>query len=130
VEDQLSLAGMHFLRGHYQEATDLYKRILLEQRDNLALNIYVALCYYKLDYYDVSLEILSLYLSRHPGLARLYLSHCFLLNSLSACALPRHTCMHARTPARCTHTHTHTHTHTQADTHTHTHTHTHTTDRD
>ena len=31
VEDQLSLAGMHFLRGHYQEATDLYKRILLEQ---------------------------------------------------------------------------------------------------
>ena len=102
VEDQLSLAGMHFLRGHYQEATDLYKRVLLEQvsslfglfalalilvlclacgqlmcklndsfvfscaiphqRENLALNIYVALCYYKLDYYDVSLEILSLYL--------------------------------------------------------------------
>jgi intraflagellar transport protein 56 len=31
IEDQLSLAGMHFLRGHYQEATDLYKRILLEQ---------------------------------------------------------------------------------------------------
>ena len=64
VEDQLSLAGMHFLRGHYQEATDLYKRILLEQRDFVALNIYVALCYSKLDYYDVSLEILSLYLSR------------------------------------------------------------------
>ena len=23
VSDQLSLAGMHFLRGHYQEATDV-----------------------------------------------------------------------------------------------------------
>ena len=65
VEDQLSLAAMHFLRGHYQvgrlparlmvadggggqEATDVYKRVLLEQRDNIALNVYVALCYYKL----------------------------------------------------------------------------------
>jgi intraflagellar transport protein 56 len=57
VEDQLSLAGMHFKRGHYQEATDLYKRVLLEQREHLALNVYVALCYYKLDYYDVSLEV-------------------------------------------------------------------------
>ncbi|EKX51995.1 hypothetical protein GUITHDRAFT_157180 [Guillardia theta CCMP2712] len=66
VEDQLSLAAMHFLRGHYQEATDVYKRVLLEQRDNIALNVYVALCYYKLDYYDVSLEILNLYLNRFP----------------------------------------------------------------
>jgi intraflagellar transport protein 56 len=50
AEDQLSFAGMHFKRGHYQEATDLYKRVLLEQREHLALNVYVALCYYKLDY--------------------------------------------------------------------------------
>lgn len=74
TEDQLSLASIHYLRSHYQEAIDIYKRILLENRytfnssifitmlqslmlyfrDYLALNAYVALCYYKLDYHDVS----------------------------------------------------------------------------
>lgn len=140
-EDRLSLASIHYLRTHYQEATDIYKRILLENRhwqslppaslctfnfcnmlhgwfqmvessylsnpswelyltyppvcnnkicsqalktywwkilwavhlgitnccgpccrDWLALNVYVALCYCNLDYYDVSLEILDAYL--------------------------------------------------------------------
>ena len=31
----------------------MYKRILLEGRENLALHVYVALCYYKLDFNDV-----------------------------------------------------------------------------
>ena len=66
AEDQLSLASIHYLRNHYQEATDIYKRLLLENRDSIALNVYVALCYYKLDYYDVSLEILQVYLQQHP----------------------------------------------------------------
>ena len=61
-EDQLSLAAIHYLRSHFQEATDIYKRLLLENRDDLALNVFVAMCYYKLDYYDVSLEILAVYL--------------------------------------------------------------------
>jgi len=64
--DQLSLASIHYLRNHFQEATDIYKRLLLENRDYTALNVYVALCYYKLDYYDVSLEILAAYLQVHP----------------------------------------------------------------
>ena len=67
--DQLSLASIHFLRNHFQEATDIYKRLLLENRDFTALNVYVALCYYKLDYYDVSLEILAAYLQAHPDSA-------------------------------------------------------------
>jgi len=68
-EDQLSLAGVHYLRSHHQEATDIYKRQLLENREDLALNVYVAMCYYKLDYYDVSLEILAVYLQAHPDSA-------------------------------------------------------------
>ena len=32
----------------------------------MALNVYVALCYYKMDYYDVSLEILQVYLQQFP----------------------------------------------------------------
>merc|ERR1711865_749580 len=69
TSDQLSLASIHYLRSHFQEATDIYKRLLLENRDDLALNVYVAMCYYKLDYYDVSLEILAVYLQSHPDSA-------------------------------------------------------------
>jgi intraflagellar transport protein 56 len=50
-----------------QEATDIYKALLLDHRDLLALNVYVALCYAKLDYYDVSSEILQV----GPGAALL-----------------------------------------------------------
>lgn len=32
VEDQLSLASLHYLRAHYQEAIDIYKRILLDNK--------------------------------------------------------------------------------------------------
>mmetsp|Transcript_8890 Transcript_8890/g.18956 ORF Transcript_8890/g.18956 Transcript_8890/m.18956 type:complete len:504 (-) Transcript_8890:134-1645(-) len=66
IEDQLCLAAIQYLRAHYQDATDVYKRLLLENRDNLALNVYVAMCYYKLDYYDVGLEILQVYLAQEP----------------------------------------------------------------
>ncbi|KAJ3279797.1 Intraflagellar transport protein 56 [Borealophlyctis nickersoniae] len=66
IEDQLSLASIHYLRSHYQEAIDIYKRILLENREYLAINVYVAMCYYKLDYYDVSQEVLSVYLQAFP----------------------------------------------------------------
>jgi intraflagellar transport protein 56 len=76
-EDQLALASVHFQGGHYQEAIDIYKRLLLENREDLALNVYVAMCYYKLDYYDVSLEILAVYLQAYPHSA-------FALN-LKAC---------------------------------------------
>jgi len=69
IEDQLSLASIHYLRSHFQEAIDIYKRILLDNRDFLALNVYVALCYYKLDYFDVSQEVLSVYLQHYPDSA-------------------------------------------------------------
>lgn len=32
IEDQLSLASIHYLRAHYQESIDIYKRILMENR--------------------------------------------------------------------------------------------------
>lgn len=38
-------------------------------RSFLALNVYVALCYYKLDYYDVSQEVLATYLQKYPDSA-------------------------------------------------------------
>ncbi|KAM6957077.1 intraflagellar transport protein 56-like [Aplochiton taeniatus] len=66
IEDQLSLASIHYMRSHYQEAVDIYKRILVSKREYLALNVYVALCYYKLDYYEVSQELLATYLQHFP----------------------------------------------------------------
>lgn len=32
LDDQLSLAAIHYLRAHYQEAIDIYKRLLLQNR--------------------------------------------------------------------------------------------------
>ncbi len=86
--DQLSLASIHYLRNHYQEATDIYKRMLLENRDFTALNVFVALCYYKLDYYDVSLEILAAYLqARNCRAIRRNPVQILLRNSLTPRAL-------------------------------------------
>eukprot|EP00933_Yihiella_yeosuensis_P008103 TRINITY_DN113408_c0_g1_i1.p1 TRINITY_DN113408_c0_g1~~TRINITY_DN113408_c0_g1_i1.p1 ORF type:complete len:564 (-),score=150.68 TRINITY_DN113408_c0_g1_i1:85-1776(-) len=65
-EDQLCLAAIQYLRSHFQEATDIYKRLLVEDREHWALNVYIAFCYYKLDYYDVALEILQTYLTNYP----------------------------------------------------------------
>lgn len=31
-EDQLCLASVHYMRAHYQEAIDVYKKLLLERR--------------------------------------------------------------------------------------------------
>ena len=66
IEDQLCLAALHYLRSHFEEATEIYKKLLIENKDYHAINIYVALCYYKMDYYDVSLEILAVYLGLYP----------------------------------------------------------------
>merc|ERR1719353_1506128 len=66
-EDQLSLAAIQYLRSHFQEATDIYKRLLVENREHWALNVYIALGYYKLDYHDVALEILQTYLANFPS---------------------------------------------------------------
>jgi intraflagellar transport protein 56 len=32
VEDQMCLASMHYMKSHYQEALDVYKRYLVENR--------------------------------------------------------------------------------------------------
>nr|CAG4647833.1 EOG090X04LA [Moina brachiata] len=80
-EDQLSLAAVHFLRAHYQEAIDIYKRLILENKDLLALHAYIALCYYKLDYYDVSQEVLAVFLQKYPD--------SLIANNLKACNIYR-----------------------------------------
>lgn len=48
-------------------------------RNFLALNVYMALCYYKLDFYDVSQEMLDVYMKKYPD--------SIILTNLKACNL-------------------------------------------
>lgn len=69
IEDNLSLAAAQYSRNHFQEAIDVYKKILLQTKEYLALNVYVSMCYYKMDYYEVSLDVLNVYLQTHTNSA-------------------------------------------------------------
>jgi len=60
------LAAVNYLRGHFEDATEIYRKLALENRDYIAINVYIALCYYKLDYYDVSLDVLTGYKNQFP----------------------------------------------------------------
>ena len=48
IEDQLSKAAMLYVENHFQESNEVYKRCLIKQKDMIALNIYRAMCYFKL----------------------------------------------------------------------------------
>ncbi|KAK7200218.1 putative intraflagellar transport protein C3 [Novymonas esmeraldas] len=69
VEDQLSLAAAQYIRNHYTEAIEAYKPILAQTREYKALNVYVAMCYFKLDYYEVSVNVLNVYLQTYTSSA-------------------------------------------------------------
>lgn len=60
-----------------QPAADIYKALLLEHRELAALNVFVAQCYSKLDYFDVANELLAAYLAVQP--------HSPLATNLKAC---------------------------------------------
>lgn len=67
-EDSLALAFTSFTQRNFQESIEIYKR-LLQQRahDELsAVHVYLAMCYFKADYYDVALELIAVYLAAHP----------------------------------------------------------------
>ncbi|KAJ0409063.1 hypothetical protein P43SY_002197 [Pythium insidiosum] len=67
LEDQLALAFTSFVSRNFQDAVDIYKKQLLQHRDRAtALHVYLAMCYFSMDYNDVSLELLAVYLETHP----------------------------------------------------------------
>ena len=64
VPDELSLASLHYLKNEQEEAIEIYKKIFMDKKYD-ALNIYLAMCYYKLEYYDIALDLVNHYLSIH-----------------------------------------------------------------
>jgi len=65
-EDVMCLAALSFHEGRYQEALDEYKRLLSLHKEDMALNLYISLCCFKMDLYDLSLEALNSYLQAYP----------------------------------------------------------------
>ena len=64
VPDELSLAALHYLKNEQEEAIDIYKKIFMDKKYD-ALNIYLAMCYYKLEFFDIALDLVNHYLSIH-----------------------------------------------------------------
>ena len=63
---QLCKAAVHYFLGHYDDAIDIYKKLLLENKKNFAANIYLAVCYYRQEYYEIALDIVQQYLAVYP----------------------------------------------------------------
>lgn len=53
LENQLSLGSIHFMRSHYTEAIQLYKNLFDSNQKCVAIYVYLALCYYKLEEYEL-----------------------------------------------------------------------------
>lgn len=68
LQDQLCLAAIHYLRGYFEDAIEIYKKLSLDEQGGTssASNVYSALCFYKQEYYEISLEMLANYLKDHP----------------------------------------------------------------
>ncbi|MES1917024.1 MAG: hypothetical protein MHM6MM_008787, partial [Cercozoa sp. M6MM] len=80
VAEQLCLAAVYFARRQFQEAADVYKKVLVKHRSFVALQVYIAMCYFELDYHDVSNQLLQPFLDATPdSLLALNLKSCNML---------------------------------------------------
>ncbi|EQC36439.1 hypothetical protein SDRG_05896 [Saprolegnia diclina VS20] len=77
VRDQLAAAAILFRQRNFQGAMDIYKRLASRDEGYAAVQVYLAMCYYNLEFYDVSLEMLNNYLSLDP--------HSVVAQNLRAC---------------------------------------------
>ena len=46
--NNISIAAVKYMQGHYEEAIEILKRLLKNNKDYLALHFYIAMCYFKL----------------------------------------------------------------------------------
>lgn len=67
--DRLVVAFTLFLARAYEAAAKLYRELLDQHPEWIALNVYIALCYYKLEFYDISSQYLNAYLYTRPDSA-------------------------------------------------------------
>ena len=65
AQDNLALAALHYLKNEQEEAIDIYKKLYMDKKYD-ALNIYLAMAYYKLEFFDIACDLVNHYLSIHP----------------------------------------------------------------
>jgi intraflagellar transport protein 56 len=63
MENQLSLAAIHYMRSNFNDAIEIYRRFLQQHPDFMALNVYIAMCQYKLDQFEDANESVDQYLA-------------------------------------------------------------------
>uniref|UniRef100_A0A914YU75 Intraflagellar transport protein 56 n=1 Tax=Panagrolaimus superbus TaxID=310955 RepID=A0A914YU75_9BILA len=66
VEDQMTYGAINFFRGHYGEPMVTYKSLITEHSTFLAVNVYLGICYFKMDYFDEALACARAYLDKYP----------------------------------------------------------------
>jgi len=69
IEDELSLASLYYMRSNFNEAIEIYQRILEVYPDFNALYVYIAMCFYKLDNFEQANEYVDQYLSKNTDSA-------------------------------------------------------------
>lgn len=83
-EDRLSIASVHFKRKHYADALAIYKGLWSFNQDWLAVRLYITVCYFKMEFYDVAHQLLGLYLRHYPDSAMaLNLKACIMFKMAS-----------------------------------------------
>jgi intraflagellar transport protein 56 len=64
MDNQLSLAAIHYMRSNFADAIEIYNRILQQHPDFAALNVYIAMCQFKLDQFEEANESVDQYLAQ------------------------------------------------------------------
>ena len=63
LENQLSLAAIHYQHNNYSDALQIYQKILLQKPEYQAMNVYMAMCEFKLDQFQESNDHVDAYLA-------------------------------------------------------------------
>ena len=53
--------ALYYLKKEQEKAIEIYNKIFIDKKYD-ALNVYLAMCYYKLEYYDIALNLVNNFL--------------------------------------------------------------------
>ena len=53
--------ALYYLKKEQEEAIEIYNKIFIDKKYD-ALNVYLAMCYYQLEYYDIALNLVNNFL--------------------------------------------------------------------
>uniref|UniRef100_A0A1I7ZQK1 TPR_REGION domain-containing protein n=1 Tax=Steinernema glaseri TaxID=37863 RepID=A0A1I7ZQK1_9BILA len=65
IEDQCCLATINYMRSHFHDAQEIYKRLAESNESFHAIAIYLGMCMYRQDYFEPALRLTNDYLSTH-----------------------------------------------------------------